>query len=106
MLIHNWRRNPLKSGRYFNFIGQLNLQESWCRNPLKSGRYFNAVLFYILLTADLSRNPLKSGRYFNNEKGVYNDYDIEFVAIPLNRVGISMLILSLKKLRTYMSQSP
>ena len=40
-----------------------------------------------------SRNPLKSGRYFNVEKHSNKRTNQDFcVAIPLNRVGISIRI--------------
>ena len=60
-----------------------------CRNPLKSGRYFNLKGDDMKKYERISRNPLKSGRYFNlmhaDKLGV-----LEAVAIPLNRVGISI----------------
>ena len=38
-----------------------------------------------------SRNPLKSGRYFNLLDKILNKLFVMLVAIPLNRVGISIV---------------
>ena len=62
------------------------------RNPLKSGRYFNESNGWEAVEQRVSRNPLKSGRYFNEPiDSIFLLGSFNSVAIPLNRVGISII---------------
>ncbi len=84
------RRNPLKSGRCFNLRKSTKPKShSFSRNPLKSGRCFNESASKVIKQYVDGRNPLKSGRCFNKENEE-NLFSYKYVAIPLNRVGVSI----------------
>ena len=83
------------------------IEENWgSRNPLKSGRCFNISMFIdVTVFGKMGRNPLKSGRCFNLMYACLY-LGSEKVAIPLNRVGVSIKTENGLVAIETMSQSP